>query len=110
MKIILPDEKVISWNILYAGRHWSTRQQEAKRVHALVKYATLTKKRFKNPVAITITAYTKYPIDADNIMAKFYIDGLKEKVIEDDNPKMVESVTTKSRVDKNNIRVEIEII
>ena len=50
MKIILPDEKVVSWNILYAGRHWSTRQQEAKRVHALVKYATLTKKRFKNPV------------------------------------------------------------
>ena len=43
-------------------------------------------------------------------MAKFYIDGLKERVIEDDNPKMVKSVKTKSITDKNNIRVEIEIV
>lgn len=110
MKIILKDEQVVSLNTFYSGKHWSTRQQEAKRVHALVKYATLTYKRFTKPVAITITAYTKYPIDPDNINGKMYIDGLKERVIPDDNPKWIDSVTFKSRCDRNNVRVEIDIL
>lgn len=110
MKIILPNERPMSWNIFYSGKHWRTRHEEALRVHGLVKYSTLNKTRLKRPCNITITAYfDKSPLDADNINCKLYIDGLKEKVIVDDNPKWVDSITAKSRVDKDNPRVEILI-
>jgi hypothetical protein len=39
MKIILNDEQPISWNSLYAGKHWTHRKREADRVHMLVRAA-----------------------------------------------------------------------
>ena len=65
---------------------------------------------YSHPVAITITAYFKgRQLDPDNIASKFYIDGLKGWLITDDTPKYVDSVTTRSRVDKLNPRIEIEL-
>lgn len=110
MKIILEREKPISWNTFYMGKHWSFRNQEARRVHSLVHYLTLKSKRFTRPVNILITVYgDKKLLDADNIPSKLYIDGLKSNVILDDTPKWVDTVSTRSRADKTRPRVTIDI-
>ena len=107
---------------MYAGQHWSKRAEEAQRVHFLVKnsprivgegesvYALKKNPTFPGPVAISITAYFKgRQLDADNICAKLYVDGLKGWLLQDDSPEYVKSVTTCSMKDKDNPRVEIEI-
>jgi len=122
MKITLEGEKPMSWNTLYSGQHWSHRAAEAQRVHTMVKYARRSvagseqvyalrdNPTFPSSVDITITAYFKNrPLDADNIASKFYIDGLKGWLIKDDSPEYVRSVTTVSKIDNENPRVEIEI-
>lgn len=130
MTITLVGERPKSWNLVYSGQHWSHRAAEAKRVHSEVKASiptvkmvlrdnysgqrlqttTLDPNPFTTAVDITITAYFKSrPLDADNIASKFYIDGLKGWLIKDDSPEYVASVTTRSRVDAKNPRVEIAI-
>ena len=118
MKIVLPNERPVSWNKIYESRHWIFRKTLANSVHRKVirrleqmGYRPLDKtKMFTKPVEIDVTAYFKNrPLDADNIGAKLYIDALKFICIMDDGPKYVRSVTTKSRVDTLNPRVEIEI-
>jgi hypothetical protein len=118
MKIILYNERPISWNKLYAGRHWSFRQEEAQRVHQLIMYSPERIEFTQNPFKevypscdIIITAYfDKRPLDPDNICAKLYIDGLKGSIIKDDAKKYVRSVKTVSEIDRKNPRVEIDII
>ena len=111
--MILPKERPISWNTLYAGQFWTKRQQEAKRVHTLVHYSQDVLYNHSidvYPVKITITTYFKNrPYDADNIASKFYIDGLKGRFIEDDTPEFVSSVETVSKISKEDPRVEIVI-
>ena len=120
MTITLDGERPISWNIFNARAHWSRRKEENDRVHKLVQYsvlniavhAQLSRKDllFADAVDITISSYFKNrPLDPDNICAKLYIDALKGLVIQDDNPKFVRSVTTRSLVDKENPRVEIVV-
>jgi Holliday junction resolvase RusA-like endonuclease len=118
MKIILEGEKTISWNSLYAGRHWRYRAAEARRVHDVVRYAVLEQHPGVEPfpegqlVAIEVVVYfkTRRMLDADNICDKLIIDGLTHAgIISDDSPKYVDSVTTKSRYDKKNPRVEISV-
>lgn len=112
MRIVIPNERPTSLNKYYSGRHWTKRSKEAKAVHwavraAIPRHAPL----FSEPVAITVRAFfNKQPLDADNIVAKLYVDGLCGILIEDDSPKHVRSVTTESRVDRQNPRVEIEIV
>lgn len=109
MKITILNERPKSWNDYYSGRHWTFRQQEAGRVHMLVK-AHCPVKLMEGRVNIIMTVYFKNrPLDPDNICDKFYIDGLKGRVIRDDTAKCVKSVTTIAEVDKLNPRVEIEI-
>lgn len=65
---------------------------------------------FKEPVDITVTVYFKsHPQDPDNICTKLYIDGLVGHIIEDDSPRYVSSVMSRSRIDKERPRVEIEV-
>ena len=115
MKIILENERPISWNKFYSGMHWSARKEEADRVHELVKYTLLAdwgENIWLLPyrVDIHITVYFKNrPQDPDNICSKLYIDGLCSQVIEDDARKFVRMVTVQSEVDKDNPRVEIDI-
>lgn len=111
-KIVLPKEKPMSWNDMYAGMHWSERNNEAKRVHALIRYSVSPKNKgpYTGKVGVTIRAYfQKRPYDSDNIASKFYVDGLKGTIILNDTPEYVGPVTTESCVDKNNPRVEIEV-
>ena len=111
MKIVLEGEKPQSWNAYYAGKHWTERHAEVARVRALVLASLpLYVAMFKCPVTITLTAFFKgRSLDPDNICAKIYIDALCGRVLEDDTPSHVHSVTTASRVDRENPRIEIEI-
>lgn len=116
MKIVLQNERPVSWNKFYSGMHWSVRQDEAKRVHELV-WATLhssddmhTDAMMDGRVDIHITVYfDKRPYDPDNICSKLYVDGLKDNVIENDTRQYVRRVTVQSEIDRENPRVEIEI-
>lgn len=97
MKITLSHYKCISWNQLYASRHWSIRSAIATEAHDNVKTALMgyKTKLMKNPVDITVVAFLKRTIDPDNICAKILIDGLKGDVIVDDSAAHVQSVTTR---------------
>ena len=112
MKIILEGERPWSWNKMYAGVHWSERKKEADRVHMLIKaWLADSWLPFKGRVDITITAYFKNkPQDPDNICSKLYIDGLIGNLIEDDTREYVRKVTTISEIDRENPRVEIEVL
>jgi Holliday junction resolvase RusA-like endonuclease len=116
MLIVLEGERPITWNKLYAGRHWKDRQQYADAAHLLVlaklRERTAAIIPFECRVHITVRAYyNKHPQDPDNITAKLYIDGLvKAGLLHDDTMREVASVTTEGHIDKENPRVEIEII
>lgn len=111
--LTLEDEQPISWNKMYAGRHWSKRQVEARRVHLAVRVALDPDwPIFDKPVAITVRAYFKnrrVQLDCSNVAAKLYEDGLIGWLIKDDSPQYVRSMTTVSLLDRKNPRVEIEI-
>lgn len=112
MKIILKDERSMSVNKVYSGMHWTKRKEEADRVHTLVFYAIPYKDRviYQNRVDIFITCFFKNkPFDSDNIFGKIYVDGLKGVLIKDDHRNFVRWVGTRSEIDKENPRVEIEI-
>jgi hypothetical protein len=101
----------MTWNTFYAGSHWTKRKSEAERVRVIVLSGLDPDVEiYQVPVNLTVTVYFKsHPQDPDNICAKLYIDALKDRVIEDDTPRHITSVTTRSRVDRENPRVEIEI-
>jgi Holliday junction resolvase RusA-like endonuclease len=110
-KLILPGERPMSWNKMYAGSHWSKRMAEVMRVGFVIRSQLAGDEQpYTVPVDIRITAYfdTK-PLDASNIAAKLYEDALKDWLLVDDTPAYVASMTTASRIDKDNPRVEIEI-
>jgi len=120
MKITLRGEQPWSWNKMYSGIHWATRAREAARVHELVWFEYLENHRditkqsppiFENRVDILITVYFKSnPQDSDNICDKPYVDGLIGIWLADDTREYVRRVSTQSEIDKENPRVEIEIV
>jgi hypothetical protein len=114
LTLTLPGEKPTSWNEFYSGGHWGKRNKEADRVHLAVRAALDPNHGlFENPVAIIVRAYfanKRTQLDASNIPAKFYEDGLIGWLIVDDTPEYVRSVTTVSLLDRDNPRVEIEIV
>ena len=109
--LFLPGERPVSWNVYYGGKHWTQRQREAQRVHALVRAALDPEQApFAGPVNITLIAFfSGRPLDPDNICAKLYIDGLKGWLIADDDRRHVRSVRVVSEVDRANPRLEIEV-
>lgn len=112
MKIVIPDEKAISWNDLYKQGHWKLRSAEAARVHLMVRgHLDPSAPVFKDLVDIEVRCYypTNVRPDSDNVCAKLYIDGLIPFVIKDDDYKHVHAVTTISLLDRDNPRLEIII-
>jgi len=109
-KIVLHDERPVSWNKFYSGKHWRVRAREAERVHQLVRSAIDPgEDTFLLPVHIAITVYfDQRPYDACNIPAKLYIDGLKNWWLLDDDMRYVRSVTTIPKLDRDHPRVVIE--
>lgn len=64
----------------------------------------------KGVVEIEVVAFfNKYPLDADNICAKLYVDGMIGRVIGNDSYKFVLSVKTETRIDRDNPRMVITI-
>ena len=120
MKIVLQGERPFSWNTFYSGVHWSKRKEEADRVHQLVRFEIINQRlkyeakdylTYKTRVDIHVTAYFKNrPLDPDNIFIKPYVDGLVGNVIEDDTREFIRIVSSQSEIDKDNPRVEIEIV
>jgi len=83
-------------------------------VHSLVILETKNQLR-DHPIATGVVDievwawFDKYPLDADNICAKLYVDGLKGLLIEDDSYKYVNSVRTVTRIDRERPRMLIQI-
>ena len=108
--IVLNNERPPSWNAWYSGKHWAERNAEATRVHAIVRQKLYGYEMLDYPVDIIVTVFfNRNPQDCSNIAAKFYEDGLVGILLVDDSPKHVSSMTTVSRIDKKNPRVEIRI-
>ena len=111
-KIVLSGERPKSWNTL-KRLHWRKWQDEVERCKWLILEAVgMQSEPIAEPVNIAVTAYYKSrPHDCSNVPAKLYEDGLvAADILHDDAPKYVRSMTTRSRVDKNHPRVEIEIV
>lgn len=115
LTIVLPGERSPSRNKFWSSPHWSVRSKEAKRIHALVQNRMLEMgiqqgETCNKRVEIEIVGYfDKSPLDCSNVEAKPYEDALKGWLIVDDSIKYVDGVTTRSREDKDNPRVEITI-
>lgn len=110
--IILPGERPVSWNQFYAGQHWRARKAEVDRVHLAVRAVIDPEAEDwpPPPLDVTVRAYfDKRPLDADNVAAKLYIDGLIGWAFPDDSPEHVRSVRTVSLRDAASPRVEIEL-
>jgi len=115
LTIVLRGERSPSRNKFWSSPHWSVRSKEAKRIHALVQgrllemgieRGTTCNKR----VEIEIVGYfDKKPLDCSNVESKPYEDGLIGWLIVYDSIKWVDGVTTRSRIDKANPRVEITL-
>lgn len=111
--IIIPDEKPMSWNEFYSGKHWTFRKREVDRVHQLVRaYIDPNWPMFTKPVTIEFRAYfanKKVRLDWVNVSAKLYEDALIGWLIKDDNPDYVISGKIISMIDRKNPRIEIEL-
>ncbi|MCB0070310.1 MAG: hypothetical protein KDE20_02580 [Caldilineaceae bacterium] len=115
MRIVLDGQRAPSWNKFYAGMHWRERSQLTRAVQMAVRVALPEDVvegngyPYQVPVDIEIHAhFAGHPLDADNIAAKLYIDGLKGWLIEDDTLRHVRSVRTVPHLAKQD-RVEILI-
>lgn len=111
MNIKIPLPEKVSTNEIYAGVHWRKRQKLADLYHhSLIEYRLLHHTQ-KYPVDITyIFRFKGRLLDCDNCsyMAKLLKDGLRKwKIIEDDSPEFVQSVTLISQKGKKD---EVEII
>ena len=86
-------------------------------MHELVYWTTRVQlgceiEPFARPVRITVTVYFKdRPLDASNIPAKLFEDGLVHAgLLVDDNPTYVVGVTTQSRLATDEQPPGVEII
>ena len=113
MKLVLDGEQAPSQNGFYSGMHWSQRKELADAIHWSVREVIDPNiEPFSMPVDITVTCYYKdrRRRDSDNVCPKMYIDGLRDFVIVDDDTRYVRAVTTVAAHDKENPRVEIEVV
>lgn len=110
MNIKIPLPEKVSANAIYAGQHWRKRQKLAELYHAsLIEFRN--KRVVGYPVDITyIFRFKGKLLDASNCSysAKLLEDGLRKwKIIEDDTPEFVQSVTLMSLKGKSD---EVEIV
>ena len=97
-EIILPikiDSK-LSLNSIYSGKKWYTRQNQACKIHQLVRTELINQRVPKKPVEkpVGIEFYWNSLLDLDNhgYVAKLIIDGLKGYLIKDDSKKYIREI------------------
>ncbi len=110
LSITIPIPEKVSTNEIYQGTHWSKRKKIADLYHqSLIEHRLRRVKEY--PVDITyIFSFEGKLLDADNTsyMAKMLKDSLRKwKIIEDDSPLFVSSVTL---VSKKGLKDEVQII
>ena len=99
IELILPlkvDSK-LSLNSIYSGKKWYTRQNQAHKIHELVRLELINqrilKKLFEKPVNIEFYWNSLLDLDNHGYLAKLIIDGLKGYLIQDDSKKYIEKIT-----------------
>lgn len=110
LTITVPNYKMPSRNKLYAGGHWSRRSKLAREVHKLVRsYAP--SQMFTDRVDILVKAYyaDNYRRDSSNVDIKIIEDGLKGKVIQDDDTRYVRRVSSEAITGADTNKLEIVI-
>lgn len=110
LHLVLAGEKPMSLNAYYAGQHFAARRAEVARVRSVVRSVLdpATVRLITRPVVVVIVAYFHdHIMDADNVLAKCYLDSLKDWVLPDDDPVHVRGVYTAARMDKAHPRVEL---
>jgi Holliday junction resolvase RusA-like endonuclease len=109
--IVLENERPMSLNTFYAGRHWSVRSEEANRVHQLVASELVGCEAIDVPVHIVIETgwKDKRRHDPDGAACKLYIDGLVHGgLLVDDDMEHVLSVTLRSvRSDRYYVKIVV---
>lgn len=84
-------------NALYSGGHWSKRAGTAKELHTLaiacMKKARVRQVTFDRPVAVRFLWDDRMDIDNHAVLGKAFLDACKGRLIVNDSPKWVRSVT-----------------
>lgn len=81
--------KEYGMNKYYSGCHWSIRKRDAEFWHLLTRGAMnkceVRRKPFEKPVEISFLWNDRLDIDNHAIMGKMIVDGMKGRLINDDN-------------------------
>lgn len=88
--------KRFGMNAYYAGKHWSSRREDAEYWHILVAKEMGKQKRrkpFEAPVVIRFLWNDRLDLSNHAVMAKMIEDALKGKVIIDDSRKYVKGIS-----------------
>ena len=99
IEFVLPLEvdSKLSLNRIYSGKKWYTRQNQANKIHMLVRIELINqrvpKKIFEKPVEIEFYWNSLLDLDNHGYIAKLIIDGLKGYLIHDDSKKYIEKIT-----------------
>lgn len=84
-------------NAYYAGKHWSARKRDAEELHTLailcMKKAGIENEIFEKPVCITFLFNDGLDCSNHAAIVKMIEDAMKTRVIKDDGPKYVRSIT-----------------
>ena len=107
MKIILKDLEKLSLNKWYSGNHWTKRKKIKDRYKLIIKSQFKQVLSKENSYSVTyLFNFKTRPLDASNCVAMVKL--IEDVIFEDDNYKIVNSITIKSRKSKQD-SVEIKI-
>lgn len=88
--------KLYGMNSIYAGKHWSKRQEDARYWHArtvaAINATHIRRKPFDKPVIISFYWNDRLDLSNHAYMAKLIDDGMKGKLIVDDSKKFVRGI------------------
>ena len=108
MQITLKNLPKISLNDWYAGTHWTKRKAIKDKYYWLIKQQFKDVLSAKDKYKVSYSFYFKTkPLDASNCIAMIKL--IEDIIFEDDNYKIVESITIESKKSDVDI-VVIEII
>jgi hypothetical protein len=113
VRLVIPNVRPQSWNDYWSQKVTSARRAELAaeaKLHVRSIIDPQIVQMWPCPVKLIWTVYfDKQPLDASNICLKPFEDGLIGWIIKDDSPEWVTEVTVRSRVDKEEPRIELQI-
>ncbi len=117
MKIVIEDYKLPSWNMMYAGMHWTKRRQIVKDARSYITFAVHTvidqsDIPFRHPVTIDYEIHykDKRRRDPDNACIKILTDGIvQEGIPVDDSYEQITQITIRMRGGQESDKIIITI-